>query len=266
MPFIGGGDVGSGTWAGDTSSGCGSGLTSGSGSPAGVGSGSREAALSSWACSLRKDFPGRVAVGKSSSTFSGEGTMYASEATTSGVPGSTGSVERFGVSVLSVGWTSPSSSSGIWGWRRRKGASPCNWELWSSSSASLSSLSSTSIGGAETRIGVDGPADSSLTILEFSASLCLAFKCHPSTSPSVSVAESRSVHSPSPSPRELAKLKLLDPSASCLPSCSMAFWTSVIVACITSPSAIRGVKVGPGFGEPTELSGSSCRVFNTVGE
>jgi len=119
------------------------------------------------------------------------------------------------------------------------------------------------------RIGVDGPADASLTILEFSASLCLVFRRQPSTSPSVSVADSRSVQSPSPSPRELAKLKLLDPSASCLPSCSIAFWTSVIVACITSPSVVRGVELlwGSGFRYPIELvSGSSRRVCRVVGE
>jgi len=145
----------------------------------------------------------------------------------------------------------------------------CNCGVCSSSSASLSSLSSTSIGGAETRIGVDGPADPSLTILAFSASLCLALRRHPSISPSVSVVESRSVQSPSPSPRELAKLKLLDPSASCLPSCSMAFCTSVIVACITSPSIVRGAELlgGSGSGGPFELvSGTSRKVCRTVGE
>jgi len=144
-----------------------------------------------------------------------------------------------------------------------------NREVCSSSSASLSSLSSTSIGGAEIRIGVDGPADCSLTILEFSASLCLAFRRHPSISPSVSVVESRSVQSSSLSPRELAKLKLLDPSASCLPSCSIAFCTSVIVACITSPSVVRGVVLlsRSGFGGAFELvSGTSRRVCRTVGE
>lgn len=87
MPFAGDGDVGSGVSAGDTSSGCGSGLTSGSDSGAGFRSGSGEASLGSCSCSLTKDFPGRVAVGKSSTFTPGEGRMYAPEATT-GVPGS----------------------------------------------------------------------------------------------------------------------------------------------------------------------------------
>ena len=210
-----------------------------------------------------------VAVGKSSTIVPGEGTMYASEATT-GVPGSR-SAEMFdGLTLTEV--RASSSSSEMSGWSRRRGDFlSCIPEVCSSSSAPLSSLSSTSIGGAEIRIGVDGPADSSLIALEFSASLCLAFRCQPSASPSVSVAESRSVQSPSPSPRELAKLKLLDPSTSCLPSCSIAFCTSVIVACITSPSVVRGVESprGSGFGEPvgpaSDTSRSVCRTIGDCG-
>ena len=91
IPFIGDGEVGSGICAGSGC--CASGLPSGSGSGASIGSGSGEATFDPRSCSSTKDFLGRVAVGKSSPFDPGEGTIYVSEAIT-GVPGS-GSAERF---------------------------------------------------------------------------------------------------------------------------------------------------------------------------
>lgn len=112
-PFIGAGDDGSGIRAGGTCSGCGSSLTSGSGSVVCFGIGSGEEALGPRSCSLMKDFPWTVAVGKSSTIVPGEGTRYRSEAIT-GVVGSR-SREKFDGLGLTETWEPPPSSSGTWG-------------------------------------------------------------------------------------------------------------------------------------------------------